>query len=71
MEQHLRCTGTGYANPPVIRATQRLTSLTPPGLDKTFFLSTGAESNGAAIRLAKFYTGRFEIVGLAYSLVVP
>ncbi|KAI7531094.1 hypothetical protein KC331_g14313 [Hortaea werneckii] len=54
-------------SPPVIRAAQRLTSLTPPGLDKTFFLSTGAESNEAAIRLAKFYTGKFEIVGLAGS----
>jgi 4-aminobutyrate aminotransferase-like enzyme len=44
-----------------------LTSLTPPGLDKAFFLSTGGESNEAAIRLAKFYTGKFEIVGLAAS----
>jgi 4-aminobutyrate aminotransferase-like enzyme len=36
-------------------------------LDKAFFLSTGGESNEAAIRLAKFYTGKFEIVGLASS----
>ncbi|KAI7537952.1 PLP-dependent transferase [Hortaea werneckii] len=64
---HLDHLFSGMLSPPVIRAAQRLTSLTPPGLDKTFFLSTGAESNEAAIRLAKFYTGKFEIVGLAGS----
>ncbi|KAK5127650.1 hypothetical protein LTR85_006991 [Meristemomyces frigidus] len=58
---------SGMLSPPVICAAKRLTSLTPPGLDKVFFLSTGGESNEAAIRLAKFFTGKFEIVGLASS----
>ncbi|KAK5166497.1 uncharacterized protein LTR77_008040 [Saxophila tyrrhenica] len=58
---------SGMLSPPVIRLANRLTSLTPPGLDKAFFLSTGGESNEAAIRLAKLYTGKFEIVGLASS----
>ncbi|KAF2163957.1 hypothetical protein M409DRAFT_57061 [Zasmidium cellare ATCC 36951] len=58
---------SGMLSPPVISLAKRLTSLTPPGLDKAFFLSTGGESNEAAIRLAKFYTGKFEIVGLAAS----
>jgi 4-aminobutyrate aminotransferase-like enzyme len=58
---------SGMLSPPVIKLASRLTSLTPPGLDKAFFLSTGGESNEAAIRLAKMYTGKFEIVGLASS----
>lgn len=58
---------SGMLSPPVISLAKRLTGLTPPGLDKAFFLSTGGESNEAAIRLAKFYTGKFEIVGLAAS----
>lgn len=58
---------SGMLSPPVVSLATRLTSLTPPGLDKAFFLSTGGESNEAAIRLAKFYTGKFEIVGLASS----
>ena len=58
---------SGMISPPVISLAKRLTSLTPPGLDKAIFLSTGGESNEAAIRLAKFYTGKFEIVGLASS----
>jgi 4-aminobutyrate aminotransferase-like enzyme len=39
--------------------------LLPKGLDKAFFLS--AESTEAAIKLAKFYTGKLEIVGLGGS----
>lgn len=54
-------------SPPTINLAKRLTSLLPPGLDRAMFLSTGSESNEAAIKLAKMYTGKFEIVGLAQS----
>lgn len=57
-------TFSGMLSPPVINLAALLTSLTPPGLDKAMFLSTGGESNEAAIRLAKVYTGKFEIVGM-------
>jgi 4-aminobutyrate aminotransferase-like enzyme len=65
--QHLDHLFSGMISPPVISLAKRLTDAAPPGLDKAFFLSTGGESNEAAIRLAKFYTGKFEIVGLAAS----
>ena len=39
----------------------------PSGLDKAVFLSTGGESNEAAIRLAKCVTGKWEVVGLSAS----
>lgn len=58
---------SGMLSPPVILLAQRLTSLLPTGLDKAFFLSTGAESNEAAIKMAKIYTGKFEVVGLGAS----
>lgn len=58
---------SGMLSPPVIRLAEVLTGLLPPGLDKAFFLSTGAESNEAAIKMAKLYTGKFEIVGLSAS----
>lgn len=64
---HLDHLFSGMLSPPVVSLASRLTSLTPPGLDKVCFLSTGGESNEAAIRLAKLYTGKFEIVGLASS----
>jgi 4-aminobutyrate aminotransferase-like enzyme len=65
--KHLDHLFSGMLSPPVISLAKRLTGLTPPGLDKAFFLSTGGESNEAAIRMAKFFTGKFEIVGLAAS----
>jgi 2,2-dialkylglycine decarboxylase (pyruvate) len=58
---------SGMLSPPVIDLANRLTDLTGPGLDRCLFLSTGAESNEAAIRMAKLATGGFEIVGFAQS----
>ncbi|KAJ6141004.1 hypothetical protein N7497_011897 [Penicillium chrysogenum] len=55
---------SGMVSPPVISLGERLCNLLPTGLDKAFFLSTGGESNEAAIKMAKIYTGKFEIVGL-------
>ncbi|KAI1370183.1 pyridoxal phosphate-dependent transferase [Hypoxylon crocopeplum] len=55
---------SGMVSPPVISLGERLCSLLPAGLDKAFFLSTGGESNEAAIKLAKVYTGKFEIVAV-------
>ncbi|KAK8187521.1 dialkylglycine decarboxylase [Phyllosticta capitalensis] len=58
---------SGMLSPPAIALGKKLTSLLPDGLDKAFFPSTGGESNEAAIKLAKSYTGKFEIVGLSAS----
>ena len=58
---------SGMLSPPVLSLANRLTSALPSGLDKAFFLSTGGESNEAAIKMAKVYTGKFEIVGLGAS----
>ncbi|KAG9251425.1 pyridoxal phosphate-dependent transferase [Emericellopsis atlantica] len=64
---HLDHLFSGMLSPPVIALSERLCSNLPDGLDKAFFLSTGGESNEAAIKLAKAYTGKFEIVGLGAS----
>jgi len=53
-------------SPPVVELSRRLGSLAP-GLEKVLLLSTGAESNEAAIRLAKLVTGKHEIVAFAQS----
>lgn len=54
-------------SPPVAALATELTDALPPGLDKALFLSTGGESNDCAIKLAKVFTGKFEIVGLSMS----
>lgn len=53
--------------PAVALLGKELCDLLPPQLGKAQFLNTGAESNEAAIRLAKLYTGCFEIIGLTGS----
>jgi len=51
------------ANVPRIKAAEAVVSMTPPHLDRCFFMTTGSETTEAAIRLMKRKTGRFEIVG--------
>ncbi|KAI5925212.1 pyridoxal phosphate-dependent transferase [Camillea tinctor] len=58
---------SGMVSPPVISLGERLCSLLPDGLDKAFFLSTGGESNEAALKMAKVFTGKFELVALGAS----
>lgn len=57
---------SGMLSRPVVELSQRLAALAP-GLDKVLLLSTGAESNEAAIRMAKLVTGRHEIVAFSRS----
>ncbi len=64
---HLDHLFSGMVSPPVISLGERLCKALPEGLDRAFFLSTGGESNEAAIKLAKVYTGKFEIVGIGAS----
>ncbi|MEM6521561.1 MAG: aspartate aminotransferase family protein [Cyanobacteria bacterium P01_C01_bin.70] len=58
---------SGMLSEPVVGLAEALTALTPPGLDRVLLLSTGAESNEAALKMARLATGRFEVVGFAQS----
>ena len=58
---------SGMLSRPVVALARGLADCTPPGLDRTLLLSTGGESNEAAIKMAKLYTGGHEIVGFAQS----
>jgi len=53
--------------PNVVHLAEELSRLLPPSLSHMQFLSTGAESNEAAIKIAKLVTGGFEIVALGGS----
>jgi len=57
---------SGMLSRPVVDLAQRLAKLAP-GLDKVILLSTGAEANEAAIRLAKLVTGKHEVVAFSKS----
>ncbi|MFE8910504.1 aspartate aminotransferase family protein [Streptomyces globisporus] len=64
---HLDHLHSGMLSPPVLELTQRLAGTLPGPLEKALLLTTGAEANEAAIRMAKLVTGRHEIVSFARS----
>src|SRR6266508_2810821 len=54
-------------SPPVLELADALLSTLPPSLERAMFLSTGGESVEAAVRMAKLYTGGFEVASLTRS----
>ncbi|GAB90991.1 aspartate aminotransferase family protein [Gordonia rhizosphera] len=58
---------SGMLSEPVLDLAARLADSLPAPLDKVMLLTTGAESNEAAIRLAKLVTGKHEIVSFSRS----
>ncbi len=51
----------------VVQLAEALAKIVPKPLQKSLLLNTGSESNEAAIKMAKLYTGGFEVVGLGGS----
>ncbi|MFI5935352.1 aspartate aminotransferase family protein [Actinoplanes sp. NPDC051494] len=58
---------SGMLSRPVVDLARRLAETLPEQLSKVLLLTTGAESNEAAIRMAKLVTGKHEIVAFARS----
>jgi 2,2-dialkylglycine decarboxylase (pyruvate) len=53
---------SGMLSRPVVTLATRLADSLPDNLTRMLLLTTGAESNEAAIKMAKMYTGKYEIV---------
>ncbi|MFB7088234.1 aspartate aminotransferase family protein [Streptomyces sp. NPDC056296] len=64
---HLDHLHSGMLSRPVVELARRLAGTLPDALDKALLLTTGAEANEAAVRMAKLVTGRHEIVSFARS----
>ena len=58
---------SGMLSRPVVDLARRLADSLPEPLGKVLLLTTGAESNEAAIRMAKLVTGRHEVVSFTRS----
>jgi 2,2-dialkylglycine decarboxylase (pyruvate) len=58
---------SGMLSRPVVDLARRLAGSLPDPLRKVLLLTTGAESNEAAIRMAKLVTGKHEIVSFTRS----
>jgi 4-aminobutyrate aminotransferase len=56
--------GTDFYNEPMIKAAEKLVSLMPGGSDwQVFFTNSGTEAIEASIKLARYVTGRQNIIG--------
>ena len=53
---------SGMLSVPVVELAKTLCATLPAPLTRMLLLTTGAESNEAAIKMAKLYTGKYEIV---------
>jgi 2,2-dialkylglycine decarboxylase (pyruvate) len=53
---------SGMLSRPVVDLAKEVAATLPAPLEKMLLLSTGAESNEAALKMAKLYTGKYEIV---------
>ena len=62
-EQLITCHGA-YYNDKRAEFIKKLVAITPKGLDKAFLSNSGAESVECAIKLARKYTGKPEIIAL-------
>ena len=51
-----------FVNPWRAQLAKKLVEITCPNLDKAFILSTGTEAVEAAIKVARRYTGKYEII---------
>jgi 4-aminobutyrate aminotransferase len=51
-----------FPTPERLRLAEKIVRAAPPHLDKVIFLTTGSEAMDAAMRLAKRFTGKYEIV---------
>jgi 4-aminobutyrate aminotransferase/(S)-3-amino-2-methylpropionate transaminase len=67
MDKLVHCCTYIYYNPRAGELAKRLAEVTPGQLQKSFFGSSGAEAIEGALRLAKHYTGKTEIVALTQS----
>jgi 4-aminobutyrate aminotransferase / (S)-3-amino-2-methylpropionate transaminase / 5-aminovalerate transaminase len=67
IDRLIHASSYGYYVEPVADLAEALAEATPGRLQKTFFSNSGAEGIEAALRLAKVYTGKREIIALERS----
>jgi 4-aminobutyrate aminotransferase len=64
MDKLIHCSSYSYYVQPVADLAEKLASITPGRLQKTFFGNGGAEAIEGALKLARLYTGKSEFIAL-------
>jgi 4-aminobutyrate aminotransferase len=66
MEKLVHCCSYVYHNAPVADLAEKMAQITPGRLKKSFFANSGAEAIEGAVKLAKLYTGKTELIALTH-----
>jgi 4-aminobutyrate aminotransferase len=67
MEKLVHCCSYVYHVAPVADLAEKMAEISPGRLRKTFFANSGAEAIEGALKLAKLYTGKTEVISLTHS----
>ena len=67
VERLIHCCSYVYHNIPAADLAVKLAGITPPGLQKTFFGNSGAEAVECALKLARKFTRKHELISLECS----
>ncbi|MGB7339093.1 MAG: aspartate aminotransferase family protein [Phototrophicaceae bacterium] len=65
--QKVQHTTTIYINEIMVKLAEKVVELTPAGLNKVYFTSSGTEANETAVLAARMYTGRPTIITLRHA----
>ncbi len=57
---------TLYPTLPIVALAEKLANLTPDGLEKSFFTTSGTGADETAVMMAQLFTGNSEIIALRY-----
>lgn len=64
----LQHTTTIYLTEPMVKLAEKIASIMPGNLGRSFFVNSGSEANEGALLLAKLYTGNSEFIALNHGL---
>src|SRR5207302_665995 len=64
MDKLIHCASYVYHSVPVADFAETMAQITPGPLKKSFFANSGAEAIEGALKLARLYTGRHEVIAL-------
>lgn len=67
LDKLIHCCSYVYHNAPVANLAEKMAEISPGRLRKTFFANSGAEAVEGALKLARLYTGKSEIIALETS----
>jgi len=63
LDKHMHVTVFGeFVQTPQVKLAQKLVSLLPKSLNSVYFVNSGTEATEGAMKIAKRYTGRSEII---------